>query len=82
MIMAYLHSLRSEVDSEIFRLFQGVDSEIDGLPIGPERRYWAPDALQIKDELANKYELQIGDQLLKAAERLILQFSKPNSSLL
>jgi hypothetical protein len=80
MVMAYLHALRNEVDSEIFRLFQGVDSEIDGLPIGPERRYWAPDALQGKDELANKYELQIGDRLLKAAEQLILQFSKSNSS--
>lgn len=80
MIMAYLHSLRSEVDSEIFRLFQGVASETDGLPIGPERRYWAPDALQGKDELANKYELQISDELLKAAEQLILQFSKSRSS--
>ena len=81
MIMAYLHSLEARLTLKYFVYFQGVDSETDGFPIGPERRYWAPDALQRKDELASKYEMQIGDQLLKAAEQLILQFSKSNSSL-
>ena len=32
-----------------FRIFIAIDSETDHLPVGPERRHWAPDALVRKD---------------------------------
>ncbi len=81
MLMHHLHPLEEEVEPEIFRLYQGVDSESGDLPIGPERDHWAPAALLEKDALANAYELRHRDQLLEAARQLVRQFPKPNSSL-
>jgi hypothetical protein len=81
MLVPHLHSLEKEVDSDIFRLFQGVDSESDALPIGPERKYWAPEALREKDEQANAYEMRLCGQLLKAAEYLVRRFPEASSSL-
>jgi hypothetical protein len=79
MLMTYLHTLKREVDPEIFRLFQAVDSEVDGLPIGPERAYWATGPLREKDEAADKYEARVRDELINAAEKLYLQFVARNA---
>ena len=74
MLIGYLHRLKKEVDPEIFRLIQGVDSECDGLPIGSERRYWAPEASAQKDRRADKYEMATRTELLEAANRLLAQY--------
>jgi len=74
-------TLEKEIDPKIFRFILGVDSESDGLPIGPERKHWATEALCEKDDRANAYEMQVRRQLLKAAEYLVFQFSKGKSSL-
>jgi hypothetical protein len=80
MLMQHLHTLKDEVEPEIFRLFQGVDSESDSLPIGPERNHWGSEALLEKDAQASAYELQCRDQLLEAARHLVLQFPRRGPS--
>ncbi len=78
--LRFLQDLQREIDPQIYNLFRAVESETDGLPIGPERAYWATEPLQKKDEIADKYEAQVRDKLMNAAKKLYLQFSTQNSS--
>jgi hypothetical protein len=80
--LPFLHNLEKEIDPKIYMLFVGVNSETDGLPIRPERAYWATGPLREKDEAANNYEARVRDKLINAAEKLYLQFFARNSSLL
>ena len=44
-----------KVPDEIMDTFVGIASEVDELPIGSEREYWAVDELKLKDVRAVKY---------------------------
>jgi hypothetical protein len=68
--------LKDEIDPETWRFIIGVASETDGLPIGPERSHWAPEALSEKDKEADDYEQRVGDGLLQVAQELVTRFSK------
>lgn len=77
---SYSHHLEKELDWEIVRLMRGVASEVDGLPLGQERQYWADKALREKDRLADSYEEHVGPAIMEAARKLLEQFSTERSS--
>lgn len=70
----YVHDLEQEMSQDAWRTIVGVDSESDHLPIGPERQYWAPEALQEKDKEALEYEQRIKADVMRAAEELLRRF--------
>ena len=79
MLDYFLHPLEKEVDWEIVRLMKGIASEVDGLPLGQERQYWADQALREKDRLADSYEERVGPAIVEAARKLREQFSTESS---
>ncbi len=56
---------------EVMNVFRAVDSEIDGLPIGPERAYWNADSLRVKDLQAANYRAAVRDLVEEALLRLL-----------
>ncbi len=56
----------------------GIASETDGMPIGTERQYWAPEPLREKEKRADEYEERVKDDLLQVAQDLIALFSTHN----
>ena len=54
--------------------FVAIESEIDHLPIGPERKYWNEDALKEKDKEINESEKWANEFGLEACQRLIDRF--------
>jgi hypothetical protein len=40
------HEAEADGNDEDFRVFVGIASETDDLPIGPSRKYWAKEALE------------------------------------
>jgi hypothetical protein len=58
--------------SEVMDVFVSVSSEIDGLPIGPERAYWAEEPLRVKDSQAANYREQVR-RLVEDALRAVLE---------
>lgn len=72
-INAALHELpelEKRVREADFLFLTGVSSECDGLPLGTERQYWAPDSLQEKDLQAQSYEREIREEVLSASARI------------
>jgi hypothetical protein len=72
-INAALHELpelEKRVREADFLFLTGVSSECDGLPLGTERQYWAPDSLQEKDLQAQSYERKIREEVLSAFARI------------
>jgi len=47
------------VPDDVMTGFRGIDSEVDGLPLGPERAYWDKDSLREKDLGAARYREQV-----------------------
>jgi hypothetical protein len=43
--------------------FRGVDSEIDGWPLGAERAYWDSEALHEKDLISARYREEVRKQI-------------------
>jgi hypothetical protein len=60
-----------DVPREITVVFDGIASEIDGRPIGDERQYWEPIALQQQDKEIERYLAEVGPELRDAMEKLI-----------
>lgn len=74
----HLASLRErlpEVSDDIMATFIGVASEVDGLPIGPERKQWSVESLISKDIEADDYRKRVEAVVKEALERLLLTLS-------
>ena len=70
----YVHDLEDEISHDAWCTIVGVDSESDDLPIGPERQYWAPEALREKDKVAFGYEEKVAGDVIRVAEELLRRF--------
>jgi hypothetical protein len=46
------------VPEDVMTGFRAIDSEVDGLPLGPERAYWDKEALRERDLRAARYREQ------------------------
>jgi hypothetical protein len=51
--------------------FVAVASEVDDLPIGSARKYWAADALKVKDAEAEEYRQRVKDTVTAALRKLL-----------
>lgn len=56
---------------EVMDVFIAVSSEVDDLPIGPERVHWAAESLRVKDLEAAKYRSQVGSRIGEALHGLL-----------
>lgn len=56
-----------------------VESEMDGMPTGPARPYWAPDALAERDRRRTDYIAQVREDLLLACQSLVQKWGLPES---
>jgi hypothetical protein len=56
---------------EVMNVFVAVASEVDGLPIGPERAHWATESLREKDLEAADYRAQVGSLVAEALRGLL-----------
>ena len=61
---------------EMFGLFIAIDSETDHLPVGPERRHWAADALASKDVEIHRYEESWRQDAFEAARKIIQAYEE------
>ena len=61
---------------DLFRVFIAIDSETDHLPVGPERRHWAADALAAKDAEIQRYEESWRADAFKAARKIVQSYEK------
>lgn len=59
------------VPDEVMTAFRGIDSEVDGLPLGHERAYWDKEALREKDLEATKYREQVREAILEDLRMLL-----------
>lgn len=66
-LRTHLHGVPDDVVST----FVGVASEVDGLPIGAERRNWSLDALRANDVEADRYRQQVRGAVTEALRRLL-----------
>jgi outer membrane biogenesis lipoprotein LolB len=57
-------------DDEDFRVFRGVDSETDHLPVGRVREHWNAEALKKKDEEIAEVEDFYRQDVIAAATRI------------
>jgi len=76
MLAGYVNPLKAEISLDAWKTVVGIASETDGMAIGSERQYWAPEPLREKDKRADDYEQRIAADLLRVAEDLLHQFSK------
>jgi hypothetical protein len=69
---------RFEADAETdpdLGVFVAIDSETNHLPVGTDRREWAPDALEAKDREIREYEQASRDDAYRAARSLLKKYS-------
>lgn len=59
------------IAGDLMDVFVGVASEVDDLPIGPERKNWATEALRLKDIEAANYREQVKDVVTNALHELL-----------
>lgn len=55
-----------------------VESELEDVPTGPSREYWAPDVLAQKDEEAARYFRSVHEQLVGACQALVEKWGQPH----
>jgi len=58
-----------------FRIFVGIVSETDALPLGNQRRFWNPVALQTQDQEISKAEDHFRESALKGCRVLVARFN-------
>jgi hypothetical protein len=63
------HYLEPEWSDEL-RIFRGIASEIDDLPTGMARQFWAPQALAQKDQELASYESRIRETVVQQCRSL------------
>lgn len=59
------------VPEDVMDVFVGVDSEVDGLPIGLERVHWAEEALRKADAKVEDYRQRIKPVIVEALWALL-----------
>lgn len=72
-ILIYQDRLHAQ-DTEEFRIFLGIDSESDGLPIGRVRMHWSASALKQKDTEIKAFEDFYRPRAVDAAMRIIEKY--------
>ncbi|WP_016752906.1 hypothetical protein [Leptospira kirschneri] len=60
----------------LFRIFLGIDSETDRLPVGNERNLWNPQALIEKDKEIHEMEINFESEARIATEALRSKFGR------
>jgi hypothetical protein len=72
-----LASLRGQlpISDDIMDTFAGVASEVDDLPIGPEREHWSARSLKLKDAEASEYRERIRVPVERALRELLITLS-------
>ena len=58
---------------EVFDLV-GIDSELDGLPVGSVREHWDRDALAHEDEKRLAYEDRVRNEVIECCRAVIARF--------
>jgi hypothetical protein len=66
-----IRELRPVVADEVMNVFIAVDSEVDDLPIGPERANWNAESLRVKDMEAANYREQVRSVVTEALRALL-----------
>ena len=61
-------------DAEEFRIFRGIDSESDHLPIGHARQHWSASALKEKDAEIKGMEGFYRTQVIEAAMKILEKY--------
>ena len=56
---------------EVMNVLVAVSSEVDDLPIGPERAYWAEESLRVKDLQVANYREQVRSDVEEALRALL-----------
>jgi hypothetical protein len=69
--LAHLREELPLVSSEVMEVFVAVSSELDGVPIGPERAYWNVEVLRVKDLEAARYRDQVRSEVDEALRKLL-----------
>lgn len=59
------------ISDEAMMLLRAVDSEVDGLPIGPDRAYWDKESLRLKDLQAANYRERVRGLVEEALRELL-----------
>jgi Protein of unknown function (DUF2489)/Cysteine-rich CPCC len=67
--MSHYLNLDPEWSDEL-RIFRGIASEIDDLPTGMARQFWAPQALAQKDQELASYESRIRETVVQQCQSL------------
>ncbi|MBV9467666.1 MAG: hypothetical protein JOZ57_00295 [Abitibacteriaceae bacterium] len=80
--LAVLGSHTELYHTEIFRVFIGIDSQTDDLPLGPSRAYWNEAVLKAKDQEIAAYEASVKEAALKACLQLINSYKIQNAECL
>jgi hypothetical protein len=70
-LVGLLRGFTGQLSREDITLFVVIESESDGLPIGPERQYWNREALARKDVEIARYEAACRPLALAACERIL-----------
>ena len=60
------------VKEDVMDVFSGVASEIDGHPVGEERKHWADAALAEEDIKTNAYRLLMRHVITEALQELLV----------
>lgn len=74
--LAQLRQRLPGVPDEIMDVFVGIASEVDGLPIGGERRYWAVGELRLRDAEAARYRERVRAVVEESLVRLLASLSR------
>ena len=73
MLLTIQRAAGAEDDAD-FLFFVGVNSQTDHLPVGDLRRHWSPDALRLKDDELNGFEVQVRARALEVCRKLIERY--------
>lgn len=68
------------VADEVMDVFVAVASEVDGLPIGPERAHWTAESLRVKDLQAADYRAQVGSRVAEALRAFLAATGSDSNS--
>jgi hypothetical protein len=68
------------VADDVMDVFVAVASEVDDLPIGPERTRWATESLRVKDQEAADYRARVQSQVAEALQGLLDATGNENHS--
>src|SRR5260370_34282553 len=72
------HQLTGDKLDDDWRVFVGVDSETDHLPVGEERKHWQTDDLAKKDVEIKKNEEFYRGRAMAAAQTLLKRYAEKN----